>query len=50
MVQANVMLEYSYEEAIEVLETSLRNAREKLVRRMASMPLNHTWHGSPSLT
>jgi hypothetical protein len=30
---ANVMLEYSYEEAVGVLETSLGNAREKLVRR-----------------
>ena len=27
------MLEYSYEEAVGVLETSLANAREKLVRR-----------------
>lgn len=30
--QANVMLEYSYEEAIEVLEKSLSNAKERLVR------------------
>lgn len=30
--QANVMLEYPYEEAIGVLETSLSNAKERLVR------------------
>ena len=29
--QANVMLEYTYDEAVDVLQTSLNNAKEKLV-------------------
>jgi hypothetical protein len=31
------MLEYSYDDAIEVLETSLVNAKEKLVRQRAGL-------------